>query len=87
MRLGISSHAYGGKLEQRKVLKMTSQNDEFIDTAALARMLALSKSYLEKMRMRREGPDYIKVRNRVWYRRSAIEAWLSNHEVKNEEFA
>ncbi|MGI3187080.1 helix-turn-helix transcriptional regulator [Nioella aestuarii] len=55
-----------------------------LSTEALATITDTSKSTWEKMRMRGEGPPYIKVRNLVWYRWADVEAWLAAHEVSNQ---
>lgn len=52
-----------------------------LNTAQLAWITDTSKSTWEKMRMRGQGPQYIKVRNLVWYRWADVDAWLAAHEI------
>jgi predicted DNA-binding transcriptional regulator AlpA len=50
-------------------------------TAAAARYLGLSVSALAKMRMRGDGPPYVKMGRRVVvYRLSDLSAWMDEHE-------
>jgi predicted DNA-binding transcriptional regulator AlpA len=56
-----------------------------IDTCALARLTGTSKSYWEKMRMRKEGPRHIAAKGLVRYRWSDVEAWMNAHEVSAQE--
>lgn len=56
-----------------------------LNTTQLAWITDTSKSTWEKMRMRGQGPQYIKVRNLVWYRRADVDAWLAAHEISTKE--
>jgi hypothetical protein len=56
-----------------------SMKSEYIDTAQAKREYPLSASYLAKLRMSGEGPEFIKIGRRVFYSRQAIEVWLSSH--------
>lgn len=56
-----------------------------LNTAQLAWITDTSKSTWEKMRMRGQGPQYIKVRNLVWYRWADVDAWLAAHEIPTQE--
>lgn len=51
----------------------------FVDTAGAARLLALSASYLEKLRFYRDpdGPPYLKHGRMVRYRIADLEAWAA----------
>ena len=52
-------------------------NNVTVKAKEAARMLGLSASTLAKMRMRGEGPAFVRVSSRcVLYRVSDIEAWL-----------
>ena len=53
-------------------------NDPFplLDTNSAARRMGMSKSFLDKMRVRGDGPKYLKVGNRVRYRHEDITQWL-----------
>ena len=57
-----------------------------LNTRDLARITRTSTSTWEKMRVDRLGPNYIKVRNLVWYRRADVAEWLSAHEVQTLQF-
>jgi hypothetical protein len=56
-----------------------------LNTDDLAWLTGTSKSTWEKMRMRGEGPPFIKVRNLIWYRWTEVNAWLREHEIPTEE--
>jgi len=44
----------------------------------------ISASHLQKLRMRGDGPSYIKPTHRmVLYRRADIEAWLDLHQINS----
>jgi predicted DNA-binding transcriptional regulator AlpA len=53
-------------------------NDPFplLDTISASRLMGVSKSFLDKLRVRGEGPQYCKVGNRVRYRHKDISHWL-----------
>lgn len=55
--------------------------DQLLMAPDAARYVSLSPSTLAKMRMRGDGPKFIRLSaNRVGYRRSDIEAWLKSCE-------
>jgi hypothetical protein len=83
-----SNRRYSAIGSQSSASKITSSDDErfsLLNTAELAWLTDTSKSTWEKMRMRGEGPSYIKVRNLIWYRWADVDAWLSAHEIPTEE--
>ena len=53
-------------------------NDTFplLDTMSASRLMGMSKSFLDKMRVRGDGPQYLKVGNRVRYRHEDVAQWL-----------
>lgn len=64
---------------------MIFDKQKFLDTGALARFTGTSKSYWEKLRMRGEGPRYIRAKSLVRYRWPDVEDWMSAHEVSTQE--
>jgi|GEM_PF-6247692 len=58
--------------------KTTDAAGALIDTGTAARRLGIGVSTLEKMRIQRRGPPFIKLaRNVVRYRLSDLEQWIS----------
>ncbi|SMX25037.1 helix-turn-helix transcriptional regulator [Boseongicola aestuarii] len=57
---------------------------KFYTTKDLATYLRVSTSFLEKARMNKMGPTYIKVHGRVLYRNVDIEAWLDSNEIRTQ---
>lgn len=51
-----------------------------LTTRQAAELLNISPSWLEHARLRREGPDSVKVGGKVLYRPTALEAWLTRLE-------
>ena len=49
---------------------------EYFTTKQAEREYPISGSYLAKLRLTGDGPEYIKIGRRVFYSRSAFEAWL-----------
>ena len=49
---------------------------EYFTTKQAERYYPISGSYLAKLRLTGDGPEYIKIGRRVFYSRSAFEAWL-----------
>jgi excisionase family DNA binding protein len=47
-----------------------------LDTESAARLLGVSKSFLDKKRVRGGGPRFCKLGQRVRYRAADISAWL-----------
>jgi len=50
--------------------------DPLLTPQDAAEFLALSKSWLAKLRLTGDGPPYVKLGRRVRYRFSDLEAWL-----------
>lgn len=61
----------------RRGSSQSKDDNVFITTAEAAAMLRLSPRTLEKMRQRGEGPEYFKVRGRVWYTREKVRAYIA----------
>lgn len=56
----------------------------FINTAAVASYLGLSRSTLEKLRCRGGGPPYVLLsRRRVVYDRDAVKVWAKSREYSS----
>ena len=53
--------------------------DEALDTSAAARFVGVSPSYLCKLRVLGNGPEFHKLGRRCVYRRVALEAYLAAH--------
>ena len=51
--------------------------ETYFDTKQAAQDYPVSASYLTKLRLTGDGPDYFKVGRRVFYCRSAFETWLA----------
>lgn len=51
--------------------------DQYRDTKGQSDRTDISESYFEKLRVRGEGPPYIKVGRAVRYRDSDVDAWLA----------
>lgn len=82
------NYSYRSKGRQASKLENCAQRQEslsLLSTAQLARITDTSKSTWEKMRMRGQGPQYIKVRNLVWYRWVDVNAWLAAHQILTKE--
>jgi hypothetical protein len=57
--------------------------EEAFDTAAAARFVGISPSYLCHLRVLGTGPEFHKLGRRCVYRRSALEAYLAKHRRKS----
>ena len=60
-------------------LQHGSAMEEALDTAAAARFVGVSPSYLCRLRVLGTGPEFHKLGRRCVYRRSALEAYLAAH--------
>lgn len=58
---------------------MTDHQPIAIDEVAAAAITGISVSSLQKMRVRGDGPSYLKIGSRVRYRVSDLEQFLANH--------
>jgi len=63
---------------------MTAQNglDETLTPKQTAEILKISSGTLANWRAGRTGPNYIKFGNRCLYKRSEIERFLREHEIR-----
>lgn len=57
-------------------------NDIF-DTTGAAKRLLLSKAMLERLRVRGDGPAYLKLGGAVRYRQSDLDAWLESRVTRS----
>lgn len=48
-----------------------------LDPNSASQYLGVSKSFLDKRRVRGDGPPYRKIGRRVFYWRSELEAWVN----------
>lgn len=55
--------------------------NRLVDTAAGASHLGLAKSTLEKMRVRGDGPPFVKLGRAVRYRLIDLDGWAAAHIV------
>jgi len=51
--------------------------------SAAAQYLSVSKSFLDKARVRGDGPPFSKLGHRVLYRREALDAFILAHERRS----
>lgn len=56
---------------------------ELWDEGTFAAQAKISKSYIQKMRVRGEGPPYLKVGTRVRYKPEDVQAWIASRPVFN----
>lgn len=54
--------------------------DELLTTEEAARELRLKRTTLEHKRMRGDGPPFVKLGRKVFYRRSALVGWVNAQE-------
>lgn len=55
---------------------------EWFGPEEAAARLDLSPQYLAQLRMKKTGPDYHQVGRRCLYRKSDLDAWVSEHKVQ-----
>ena len=55
---------------------LDDETEDLLTTEEAARYLRLSPRTLERYRMTGEGPEYLKVGGRVFYRKAALDEWL-----------
>jgi hypothetical protein len=53
-----------------------SSDDPLFDNGEAAQYLRRPSGFLNQLRCEGKGPVFVKMRGRVFYRRSALEAWL-----------
>lgn len=63
---------------------MQPNTNNHICTKGLARYTGLSASFFEKGRVYGYGPPYRKLRGRVLYKKSEVDAWLEAHRADPE---
>ena len=51
---------------------------DFLDSCAAAELLAVSASYLAKLRMSQDGPHFFKFGRSVRYRRADLDEWADS---------
>jgi len=62
---------------------MAHQEEDYLTTSQAAEVLNVSRSWLEKSRMRGEGPPYYKLSPRlVLYNRRSLIDWMEDHRVE-----
>ena len=61
----------------------TDVNDEYLDTKELARLTKTQPQTWRKMRWRGDSPRFVKLGNRVLYRRSDVERYLADRTFNN----
>jgi len=58
-------------------------DDPLLPPEVVAELTGLTRSRLAKLRMSGDGPRYVKLGKAIRYRRSAVEAWLSQLERRS----
>jgi|WetSurSiteA1Bulk_404760.scaffolds.fasta_scaffold180416_1 hypothetical protein len=56
-----------------------------LTTREVAKILRTSPAQIANMRMRGEGPNFLKFRRRVLYEIKDLEMWLDRHKMKAAE--
>jgi len=64
-----------------------NENDPLLDQTTLSAQLngKVSESTLEKWRCTGDGPPFIKAGRKVFYRQSAVDAWLAARTIKHTQ--
>jgi hypothetical protein len=62
----------------RKRAQIAGYTDEF----EFAEQLGLALRTLRKWRFLGQGPAYVKIARRIYYRDEAVAAWVASHEVR-----
>jgi len=55
--------------------------DQLLSPAEVAAILHVEGRTLVTWRYQRRGPDYVKIEGRIWYQRSALEAYVASRVV------
>jgi hypothetical protein len=58
-------------------------DDPLLPPEVVAELTGLTENYLAKRRMAGDGAPYVKIGKTIRYRRSAVEAWLSQLERRS----
>jgi predicted site-specific integrase-resolvase len=66
-------------------MKAGNEFETTLNPEQAANILHISKATLANWRSLRTGPNYIKIGNRCIYKRSEIERFLREHEVRLDE--
>ena len=66
---------------------MPTKPEDLFCTKQLARLTGLSASFYEKGRIYGYGPPYRKLRGRVLYKKSEVDAWLEARRADPEAHA
>ncbi len=67
----------------QKELKFIDEHDPILSVSQTAEYLGSSSSTLAKQRMRGDGPEYIKLGNRIRYRKSALDLYVDHNTYRN----
>ena len=62
---------------------MKTSNSNYLDTSAAAKHCGLSKSYLEKLRLKGTGCAYIQAGRRCLYAVADLDAWMETLKRKS----
>src|SRR3546814_968560 len=65
--------------------RASNGDQSLLNVRDAASFLGLSKSFLDKARIRGDGPHYLKLGSRVLYRTEALQSWLAARERRSEE--
>src|SRR3546814_4030856 len=60
--------------------RASNGDQSLLNVRDAASFLGLSKSFLDKARIRGDGPHYLKLGSRVLYRTEALQSWLAARE-------
>src|SRR3546814_18154722 len=60
--------------------RASNGDQSLLNVRDAASFLGLSKSFLDKARIRGDGPNYLKLGPRVLYRTEALQSWLAARE-------
>ena len=58
-----------------------SENDLLTETQAQEQELPMSLAWFRRKRVFGGGPPFIRVSNRVFYRRGALRQWITKHSI------
>ncbi len=64
-------------------MTQSANPDTYMLTSELAELTHTAAQTWRKKRWKGDGPPFIKIGNRVLYRRSDVEAWLAAHEFRS----
>lgn len=60
-------------------MQRTNQGDRYLTVREAPTVVPLSKTWYDKARRRGDGPPFIQVSGRVFYRESDLRAWADAH--------